>query len=255
MVGLLRNHKIAGTVTPIYLSYLRESTPNTGSSINRIRRIFREALILYPALFFMVNYTFIVYTLVFFLFFVAVNAMYEVGYIYNDYVRVKYDDKPRKRVYVNLIYPCLAVALRIVYLIAIGVALNFLATSYVLALALLVVAILNHNLRTRKIDKVTSLPLMRVTKHMFIPIAFSNLNLEVIAASLILILPLLILDSETIAWDTIKYYEPLKTSLNKPYYVWFFTFLPFQLIMLLKYPLWIFFGELFFAIISGVRHI
>jgi hypothetical protein len=271
MVGLLRNaceevdkmvrlrcslnHKIVGTVTPIYLSYLRELTPNTpGSPIDKIRRIFREVLILYPALFFMLNYTFIVYTLIFFLLLVALNAIYEIGYIYNDYVRIRYDEKPRKRVYINLIHPRLAVALRIVYLITVGVALNFLVVSYILALALLVIAILNHNFRTRKIDKVTSLPLLRVAKYMFIPIAFSNLSLEEIAASLILILPLLILESETIAWDIINHYEPLKTSLRKPYYAWFLTFLPFQL-LLLKYPPWIFTGEFLFIIMSGVRHI
>jgi hypothetical protein len=185
---------------------------------------------------------------------VAMNAIYEIGYIYNDYVRVRYDERPRKRAYINLIYPRLAVALRIIYLIAVGAMLNFLV-SYILALALLVVAILNHNFRTRKIDKVTSLPLLRVAKYMFIPIAFSNLTIEEIAVSLILILPLLILECEAIAWNIINHYEPLKTSLRKPYYAWFLTFLPFQLLLLLKYPPWIFIGEFLFIIMSGVRHI
>lgn len=239
---------LLATILPIYLTYKREIA---SSVLNRLRRIFREAFILFPALFFMLKMDFLSYTFFFILFFIALNSIYEIGYVYNDWIRVKYDEKPTIRNYVKEINPPLAIALRATYMLP---GLFFFPLSYVVALTLLSFAILNHNLRKRKIEKAVTLPFMRVIKYMFIPIAISGLDLEIVGSCLILLMPLFMIEGEIIAWDVINHYEKLKTSLRFPYYVWFLTFLPFQALLLLKYPIWVLSGELIFMLISGVRH-
>ena len=73
----------------------------TRNILNRIRRLFREAIILFFALYFMSDYPLTDYLTHFTLLLMAVYSLYEIGYIYNDFIRVKYDEKPTIRSYVE----------------------------------------------------------------------------------------------------------------------------------------------------------
>jgi len=174
---------LIATILPIYLSYKREIIPDMPSSaLNRLRRIFRESFILFPALFFMLDMDFLRYAMSFIMLFVVLNSIYEVGYVYNDWVRIKYDEKPRIRQYIKDINPRLSIILRLTYTFLLS--LYLFSPEYIYAVLLLLLAIVNHNHRTKKIQKAVTLPLMRVAKYMFIPIAMSGLNIEFIGACL-----------------------------------------------------------------------
>jgi hypothetical protein len=203
----------------------------------------------------MLDYPLADYLKLFTLLLMAVYSLYEIGYIYNDFIRVEYDEKPTIRPYVGIINARLATAIRITYIVLIGLLIKALLPSYIVAICILSIAILNHNLIRRKVEKIASWPYLRLSKYMFVPIAISNFNLEVVESCLLITFPLIVMDAENTIIAIIKKYEGIKISpLEKPYYVWFLTFLPIQLILLIAHSPLIFTGELLFIIISVVRH-
>lgn len=243
--------KVLGEFFPIMLSFIRDADKN---NLNRVRRLFREFTILFFALYFMLNYEFFNFLVLFALLLVAVYSIYEIGYLYNDFVRVKYDEKPTIRPYVDIIDAKLAAVVRAVYVAFVGVFVRTFLRSYIVAICILLIAILNHNLIKRKIDKIAARPFLRVSKYMFIPITMSNFNLEIISSCLLFLLPIIIMDAADVMFFAIKEYEEVKTLPGKPYYVWFLTFMPLQLLLLFKYSPLIFTGEFLFIAISMVRH-
>jgi len=244
---------LLATLLPIYLTYKREIDPNAPSSpLNSVRRIFREAFILFPALFFMLNLNALSYALIFAMLFIVLHSIYEVGYVYNDWIRIRYEEKPTIRRYVEDINPLLSIILRGIYIVSLSFFLFSL--SYIYAVLLLMLAIVNHNRKVEKYKQLITLPLMRTAKYMFVPIAMSGFNIEFLGGCLVLLLPLFIMEGEAIAGSVIRFYDHPKTSFRFPYYVWFLTFLPFQALLLFRYPIWIFSGELLFMAISVVRH-
>jgi len=70
--------KILGHALPIFLSFIRDTDKNI---LNRIRRLFREAIILFFALYFMLDCHLTDYLTLFTLLLMAVYSLYEIGYI------------------------------------------------------------------------------------------------------------------------------------------------------------------------------
>jgi len=87
-------------------------------------------------------------------------------------------------------------------MVLVGLLIKALLLSYIIAIRILSIAILNHNLIRRKVEKIASLPYLRLSKYMFVPM--SNFNLGVIASCLLIILPLIVIDAENTVIAIIK---------------------------------------------------
>lgn len=230
---------------PIALTLYR----NKPELLYGFKKVFMDAIIFYPALYFLLGLDFITYTGHFALFYVASWAFYEIGYLLNDYIAVKHEDVPSFREYTKHVNFKVAFTIRIATLTLIAW-LNH-SPSFLTWLAIFSVAIVLFNSLKRKRDRITFYPYMRLVRAMFVPFVMSNFNVSILYPCIILYMPFLVADARSYTLSvTMRYYNIDRALFDKPFYEAFLIFLPFQVITLWSYPLQIFMGELIFALTS-----
>lgn len=162
---------------------------------------------------------------------VLLTALYEIQYIINDTIVSNYEDKPSYRKY-NISISMIMIS-RILYSIVIFVCLlelGFSTSNIFLAISLLFLAFLFHNLELVKLRRAITFPLVRLARYLFIPLVLVGQG-RLLADVMIAYIPLLI--SETISGFK---YNAEKYGCNLPEirYPWFYVFgifLPIQLLL------------------------
>lgn len=226
--------------------YRSKSTPLSG-----LKSVFKDAVIFYPVLYYLLRWDLCTYTWHFALLYIASWAFYEIGYLLNDYVAVKHEDAPSFREYTKHVNFKAALIIRIALLIFVAWLIPSL--PYLIWLVVLGITIVLFNSRKKKRDRITFYPYMRLIKAMLVPIVMSNFNISILYPCLILYLPFLATDARSYTLSvTIRYHSIDRTLFDKPFYEAFLIFFPFQIITLWEYPLQIFMGELIYAFASVV---
>lgn len=237
---------------PIVLSgvRIRFTEPSKPSSYTYIlKHIFRDAIIFFPALFFILQQDFLTFTLNFSLLYVACYSLYEIGYLYNDCVTVKKEDKPKFRSYTQLINWKNAILIRIIILFILLY--YYWNTSLIIPIFLLTFAMTVHNSLHKNSDRILTTGFERLVKALFVPIAMIGIDYHKLYPCLVLILPILAVDvkSNTLT-ITKKYFDYDKIMFEQPYWKAFMLFLPLQIIALIYYPIQVLSGEIILALAS-----
>lgn len=214
-----------------------------------LKHVFRDAIIFFPALFFILQQDFFTYMLNFSLLYVACYSLYEIGYLWNDCVTVKKEDKPKFRPYTQLINWKNAILIRIIILFILLY--YYWNTTLIVSISLLTFAMTIHNSLHKNSDRILTTGFERLVKTLFVPIAMIGVNYHKLYPCLVLALPILAVDvkSNTLT-ITRKYFVYDKQMFEKPYWKAFVLFLPLQIIALIYYPIQVLSGEIILALVS-----
>lgn len=220
-----------------------------------LKHISAEQIIFFPALYFLLKpSSFLWFTFQYvFLFFVC-WSFYEIDYLINDFIAVRYEDLPYYRDYTKHINLTVALTIRIVFLVFTAFLLHF-NSYYALCILFLGIYIAMLNLLKRKKSRISIYPCMRMLRALFVPIILSNFNFSIIYACTVLYLPLLLAGTRS---NIIGITERLlnmqrgKLGLETTYFEVISKLLPLQFFLLLSFPPIIFLGEILLAFVSFV---
>lgn len=236
---------------PVIYSFIR----NTESITSVFHKIlaFREVFLLFPALYYAMQPDLFNFAARFAIAFTVGRGLYEMGYLVNDLIVAKYEDKPSIRSYEGKVNLPVALGIRALMLAAAMLLFRSPATAVAVAIVSALIAI--HNSTKRKKDRLASNPALRLSRYMFIVIVTADLEVPVITACMIVLLPIFAVDVAMSTLGIASRYLQLNTSdFAMPYYFWILTFLPIQLILLWDYSPLILLGEFGLLILSVVRH-
>jgi len=165
-------------------------------------------------------------------------CIYEILYLYNDIVAIRWEDKPTLRNYVESLSIRLAILTRLIYIFILSLILiyffNIDPRSIMISIALLLQASLIHNLIKIKSKRIYSYTVMRITRILFAPNIILFPHFEYLSKLIVVTLPNLV-------WDIVggrdAYIRKYNASISLPetrmsWYIIYSIFLPPQLVML-----------------------
>lgn len=200
-----------------------------------LKHVFAEQMILFPTVYFLLKpQNFLFFGLEYAFLVVLCWTFYEIDYLVNDFIAVKYEDLPFYRDYTKHVNFAAALAVRIVFLTfsAFLLQFNFYFLFWMLILGAYI-AMLNM-LRVKK-SRITVYPCMRTLRALFVPLVMSNFNSSVIYICLVLYLPVLLAGSRTNVIGIVERYlklPPGKIELYTTYYEIILKLLPLQIFLL-----------------------
>lgn len=218
-----------------------------------LKHISAEQILFFPALYFLLKpLDFLLFTFQYVFLFVLCWTFYEIDYLVNDFIAVRYEDFPYYRDYAKHINFTVALVIRVVFLVFSVFLLQF--NSYFLLWMFILgmyFAVLNI-LKTKK-SRIPIYSCTRTLRALFVPLIMSRFSFSVIYVCLVLYLPILLADSRSTVIGITERYLNLprgKMGLDTTYFEVILKLLPLQIFFLLSYPLTIFLGELLLALIS-----
>lgn len=177
------------------------------------------------------------YTFIYFIGFVILYDVYEIFYILNDAVFVRFEDIPTIRSYVKEISIISAIIARMIYYMLFFFFLcDKFYSGLIIATVLVSLAWTFHNFQKLRINRAITFPLLRLTKYLFVPLFVTQLDIYAVTRTMILLLPIFHVDilhayqtqlrkhgyqyqptSVSLAF-LLGIYLPLQLVLIKPYY-------------------------------------
>jgi len=165
-------------------------------------------------------------------------CIYEILYLYNDIVTIRWEDKPTLRNYVRSLSIRLAILTRLIYIFILSLILIYIfyidPRSIMISIVLLLQASLIHNLIKIKSKRIYSYTAMRITRILFAPNIILFPHFEYLSKLIVVTLPNLV-------WDIVggrdAYIRKYNASISLPetrmsWYIIYGIFLPPQLVML-----------------------
>lgn len=220
-----------------------------------IKHISSGIIVFYPALYFLLKPSNVLsYTFQFAFLTILCWAFYEMDYLINDFIAVKYEDLPYYRDYTKRINFTIALIIRIGFLILSAFILQF-NIYFLLWMLFLGVYIVLLNLCKTKKSRISIYPCMRLLRHLFIPLVMTNFNPLLLYPCLVLHLPEMIANMRsTIVGIAARYFgmDREAIGLDTTYYEVLLKCLPLQIFLLFAYHPAILTGELLLMLISFI---
>lgn len=216
--------------------------------------VFRAAIVLFPALYFLLYPPcFWEFTVSFAILYMVLLAVYEIQYLINDYIAVKGEEKPTIRPYTKVARMEYALAVRLAIIIATAFWLKTIVFVYwLLAFGYIMVI---FNLINNKRRRVWVFPSMRLVRALFCPLILSNMNKNVMFPCLIVYLPVFLQEALLQMLNVTSGYHNLDSAKFKlPFYCIFLVTLPVQLLFLWD-NLFVLLGNIVNALISMVNRL
>jgi len=159
-------------------------------------------------------------------------SVYEIQYVINDIVVVKREDKPSIRSYP--VRPLFVVISRGVYsLVAVCLMLisRFDVIRVFVAIVLLSLAFLLHNIQKYKLKRIYTFALIRLTRYLFIPLCLIDSHHYLLYVPIVF-MPLLFVDIIQAYEYNLKKYSIEVPKMDYPWYYIYGIFLPIQLMLI-----------------------
>lgn len=194
--------------------------------------VFHDAVILFPALYLLLNPAdFFTFFLNFVILHIISWSVYEIHYLINDFIAVKFEDKPFYRDYTKVVNFKAALLLRILVVALAFMWLN--SALFILWILVFALAILLHNLIRQRRHRILFYPYTRLIKVMFTPIMLTNLEWNLMFACFVVYLPMLMCYAcGTSIGVTARYYNFSLEEFPIRYYTAFLIMAPLQLLLL-----------------------
>jgi len=218
------------------------------------QHLFYEVAIIYPSLYLLIFgllldiNSFLVYSLVYFALWILLHTIYDIFYVMNDYIFIKYEESPTIRKYLPKNSVKKTIVLRLVYAIMLlFILINNFKMKFMLLFATIILVLMNilHNFANEHL-RIFTFGSLRLAKWLFIPLI---IKCDSVPYILLLLLP-------CFHDNIIKYYQHkfarkymFVSKFDVPLWERFIIYLPLQ--FLVVYPnIYVLFPNIIIVIFS-----